>query len=154
MFNETIDDYYKPILVRFAFQNNFEKYEIRGDMHKNLTLKEYLTIITPQLVNLINEIKNRTQDEQKVQLIMAIIFKHTTDVSKKYAIYVKSRNIEIRAGDITDSILTNLFDSLLENYEREENIPRHGSNYLFDCVDLTLVQFNTIELKRGSSYVP
>ena len=85
---------------------------------------------------------------------MAIIFKHTTDVSKKYTIYVKSRNIEIRAGDITDSILTNLFDSLLENYEREENIPRNGSNYLFDCVDLTLVQFNTIELKRGSSYIP
>ena len=85
---------------------------------------------------------------------MAIIFKHTTDVSKKYTICVKSRNIEIRAGDITDGILTNLFDSLLENYEREQNIPRNGSNYLFDCIDLTLVQFNTIELKRGSSYIP
>ena len=85
---------------------------------------------------------------------MAIIFKHTTDVSKKYTIYVKSRNIELRAGDITDGILTNLFDSLLENYEREQNIPRNGSNYLFDCIDLTLVQFNTIELKRGSSYIP
>ena len=68
---------------------------------------------------------------------MAIIFKHTTDVSKKYTIYVKNRDIEIRAGDIT-----------------EENIPRNGSNYLFDCIDLTLVQFNTIELKIGSSYIP
>ena len=87
---------------------------------------------------------------------MAIIFKHTTDVSKKYTICVKSRNIELRAGDITDGILTNLFDSLLENYEREENILRNGSNYLFHCIVLckTLVQFNTIELKRGSSYIP
>ena len=39
LFNETIDDYYKPILVRFAFENNFEEYEIRGDKYKNLSLK-------------------------------------------------------------------------------------------------------------------
>ena len=66
MFNETIDDYYKPILVRFAFDNNFEECEIRGDKHKNLKLKEYLETITQQLANLIKEKKNSTQDEQKV----------------------------------------------------------------------------------------
>ena len=66
LFNETIDDYYKPILVRFAFDHNFEEYEIRGDKHENLTLKEYLETITQQLANLIKEKKNSTQDEQKV----------------------------------------------------------------------------------------
>ena len=76
LFNETIDDYYKPILVRFIFDNNFEEYEIRGDKHKNLMLKEYIPTITPQSANLIEEKKNSTQDEQKVQLTMAIIFKH------------------------------------------------------------------------------
>ena len=55
LFNETIDDYYKPILVRPAFDNNFEEYKTRGDKHKNLTLKEYIVTITPHLVNLINE---------------------------------------------------------------------------------------------------
>ena len=55
MFNETTDDYYKPILVRFAFENNFEEYEIRGDKDKNLSLKEYIATITPQLVDLINK---------------------------------------------------------------------------------------------------
>ena len=55
LFNETIDDYYKPILVRFAFENNFEEYEIRGDKDKNLSLKEYIATITPQLVDLINK---------------------------------------------------------------------------------------------------
>ena len=66
MFNETINDYYEPILVRPAFDNNFEGCEIRGDKHKNLSLKEYIVTITPQLVNLINEGKNKTQEEQKV----------------------------------------------------------------------------------------
>ena len=57
LFNETIDDYYKPILVRFAFENNFEEHEIRGDKHKNLSLKEYIATITPQLADLINKKK-------------------------------------------------------------------------------------------------
>ena len=48
LFNETIDDYYKQILVRFAFDSNFEEYEITGNKHKKLTLKEYLATITPQ----------------------------------------------------------------------------------------------------------
>ena len=154
LFNETIDNYYKPILVRFAFDNNFEEYEIRGDKHKNLTLKEYLATITPQLANLIEEKKNSTQDEQKVQLTMAIIFKHITKPTKKYTIYVKSKNIEIRTKDHTDDILTKLLQSFLENYEREKNILRNGIGYVFDCVDLTLLQLHSIELKRGSSYIP
>ena len=41
-------------------------------------LKEYLATITPQLANLIKEKKNSTQDQQKVQLTIAIIFKHIT----------------------------------------------------------------------------
>ena len=154
MLNETIDDYYKPILVKSAFENNFEEYEIRVDKHKNLTLNEYLATITPKLVNLINEKKNSTQDEQKVQLIIAIIFNHITDALKKYTIYVKIKNIEMRAADDTDDGLTKLFDSILENYEIEEILLRNRSNYVFDCIHPTLVKFHTTELKRGSSYRP
>ena len=128
MVNDEIDDYYKPILVRFAFDNNFEEYEIRGEKHRNLMLNEYLATITPQLVNLINKRKNSTQDEQKFQLIMEIIFKHITDPSKKYSIYVKSKNEDFTAGDNTDDIFTKVLESFLENYEREENILRNGSN--------------------------
>ena len=106
MFNEKINDYYKPILVRFAFDNNFEEYEIRGDKHKNLTLNEYIATVTPQRVNLTNEIKNSTQDEQKVQLIIAIIFQHITDPTKKDTIYIKSKNEDFTARDNTDDILT------------------------------------------------
>ena len=83
LFNERIDDYYKPVLVRFAFEYNFEEYEIRGDKHKKLKLKEYISTIAPQLKNLINEKKNSTQEEQKVQLIIAVIFKYVTNKSRK-----------------------------------------------------------------------
>ena len=153
-FNETIDHYYKPILVRFAFDNNFEEYEIRSDKHKNLMLKEYLVKITSQLANLIKEKKNSSQDEQKVQLSIAIIFKHVINPKEKYTIYVKNKNIEMRKGDKTNDIIIKLLESFFENYEREENMLRNGSGYVFDCVDLTLVQFHSIQLKRGSSYIP
>ena len=141
MLNETIDDYYKPILVRLALDNNFEEYEIRGDKHKNLTLKEYLVTISPQLVNLIKEKKYSTQDEQKVQLTIAIIFKHITNPTKKYTIYVKSKNIEMRTENDTDDIITKLLESFLENYEREENILRNGSAMYLTMSILHLYNF-------------
>ena len=74
---------------------------------------------------------------------MAIIFKHTTNATKKYTIYVKSKNIEMRTKDDTDDIITKFLGPFLENYEREENILRNGSGYVFDCVDLALVQFHS-----------
>ena len=60
----------------------------------------------------------------------------------------------MRTKDDTDDIIIKLLESFLENYEREENILRNGSGYIFDCVDLALVQFHSIQLKRGSSYIP
>ena len=49
----------------------------------------------------------------------------------------------MRTKDDTDDIITKLLESFLENYEREENILRNGSGYVFDCVDLALVQFHS-----------
>ena len=60
----------------------------------------------------------------------------------------------MRTKDDTDDIITKLLESFLENYEREENILRNGSGYVFDCVHLTLVQFHSIQLKRDSSCIP
>ena len=59
----------------------------------------------------------------------------------------------MRSGDNTDDITTKLLELFLENYEKEENILRSGSNYVFDCVDSALVFFHTVKLKRGSSYI-
>ena len=76
------------------------------------------------------------------------------DQIKKRTFYVKSKNREMRSGDNTDDILIKLLESFLENYEREENTLKNESDYVFDCVDWTLVNFHIIELRRGSSYIP
>ena len=93
LINYNTDDYYTPNLVRSYFDNNFEEYEIRGDKEQNLSLKQYITTIKPQLIDLINEKKNSTKNEQKVQLIIAAVFRHIMDPTKKYAFYVRSNNI-------------------------------------------------------------
>ena len=56
----------------------------------------------------------------------------------------------MRSGDNTYHIITKVLESFLENYEGEENILRNGSNYSFECVDLALVHFHNIKMKRGS----
>ena len=60
-------DYYKPTLVRSSFHYNYEEYEIRGDRNKNLSVKQYLYMITPKLVELINE--KKSNNEQKIQQV-------------------------------------------------------------------------------------
>ena len=76
------------------------------------------------------------------------------DPTEKRTFYVKSKDIKMISGGNTNDILIKLLESFLENYEREENILRNGSDYKFDGVDSTLVYFHTIELRRGSSCIP
>ena len=58
LFKLSIDkDYYKPILVKGGYNNNYIQYESRGD--RILTLKEYLALIEQYLRELINNYKNK-----------------------------------------------------------------------------------------------
>ena len=66
------EDYYKPIIVNGAFNNNYIQYESTGDKNKILTANEYLDMIRPYLVDMINDYK--TQREWKIQLTAAINF--------------------------------------------------------------------------------
>ena len=71
LFKLSIDkDYYKPILVKSGYNNNYIQYESKGD--KILTLKEYLALTEQYLRELINYYKNK--GEWKVQLIANINF--------------------------------------------------------------------------------
>ena len=56
MFDETDEDYYKPIKTKSAFNGNYVKYESKvGDKHKNLSPKEYLDMIRLYLSNMIDD---------------------------------------------------------------------------------------------------
>ena len=154
LYNNFDNEYYKPMLTSSAFNNNHTEYEIRGDKNKNFTLNQYIIKIKPHIINLINQKWNSTNDEQKIQLIIVIVFRHTTDSTKNYTFYVRSKNIVMLHADNANDIFTKLLNSFYEKYEQEQNILRNGSNYVFDYVDLSIIKFHTIELKRGSSYIP
>ena len=48
LFNLSIDeDYYKPIITKSAFNNNYIQYESKRDKGKNLSIKKYLNMIKP-----------------------------------------------------------------------------------------------------------
>ena len=51
------EDYYKPILVKSSFKENYKYYESRGDKDKKLSVKQYLYKIMPYLSDLINDHK-------------------------------------------------------------------------------------------------
>ena len=61
-------DYYKPILVKISFKENYKYHEIRCDKDKKLSIEQYLNMIKPCLINLINENKaiKTSSNERKI----------------------------------------------------------------------------------------
>ena len=124
-------DYYKPILVKSGYNNNYIQYESKGD--KILTLKEYLALIEPYLRELINDYKNK--GEWKLQLIAEInliSFKPGSD--ETCVMHTKSDNKEIMTGSDTDKIIEELFESFLQRYEQNLEEKMKSSDFEFDGV--------------------
>ena len=149
------DDYYKPILIKSSFINNYKYYESRGDKGKKLSIKRYHYKIMPYLSNLINDHKaiRNESNEWKIQINMHVNFISSKDTGETRTIYVWSDNEEIRLGNETDDIIKELFKSFLNNYQKEEIILRNGSGFIFESVDLLSYTFHKISLKRGKSYI-
>ena len=71
LFKPSIDkDYYKPVLIKSGYNNNFVQYESKGD--KILSIQEYLALIEKYLKKLISQYKK--EGEWKIQLIAEISF--------------------------------------------------------------------------------
>ena len=149
-----IDDneYCKPQLVKSSFENNYEYYQIRGDKDKKDTIKQYIYKILPELEKLINERKNNYKNEQKVQIIMGVNFININDKENARIFYVRSDNEEIMLANDTSDIIKKLIESFLSNYQKEEQILRGGSNFIYDSVDILGIHFHNIKLKRDKSY--
>ena len=121
-------DYYKPIITKGAFNNNYIQYESKGDKGKNLSIKKYLNMIRPYLSGIINNhktqgkwrihsgnkiIEHKTQSEWKIQLTMAVNFISSKDSDEIRTMHTKSNNVEIMMGSETDEIIEELFNSFL-----------------------------------------
>ena len=109
----------------------------------------------PYLKELINNhkaIKNGS-NEWKIQLNMGIKFVSSNDTGDIRAFYVWSKNEEIRLGSETDDIVESLINSFLNNYQKEQQVLREGSNFVFEYFDLMSYHIHKTSLKRGSLYI-
>ena len=55
-------------------------------------------------------------------------------------------------GNEIDNIIKKLFESFLDNYQKEEQIIRGGSGFIFESVELMDYKLHNISLKRAKSY--
>ena len=126
------EDYYKPIIVKSAFDDNYIQYESRGDKGKNLSIKKDLKMIKPYLSDLINNHKTHglvryhsgdkswlgeTSSEWKIQLTMAINFISSKDSDETQTMHTKSNTAEIMIGSKTDEIIKDFLESFLQKYQ-------------------------------------
>ena len=153
MFDSSIsEDYYKPVIVNSAFNDNYIQYESKGDKNKILTINEYLDMIRPCLVDMIND--HKTQSEWKIRLTVAINFiSSKSDSDETRIMYIKSNNIEIMTGGDTNEVIEKLFESLLRKYQENLEKKMRGSEFVFDGVNVLYYEFNKISLNRGGSYI-
>ena len=66
---------------------------------------------------------------------------------------VITKNEEILMGNETNDINIELFKSFLGNYQKEEQIMREGSDFMFESVELLDYHLHKISLKRGKPYI-
>ena len=151
MFKLSVDKgYYKPKFVKSGYNNNYIRYESRGD--KILTVKEYLSLIEPYLADMITDYKNK--GEWKIQLTAEINFTSLKpDSDETRIMHIKSDNEEIRIGDDTSDVFKELFKSFLQRYQEGLQEKMKGSEFEFDGVNLLHYDFNKTSLNRGGSYI-
>ena len=88
----------------------------------------------------------------KIQLSLAINFVYSKDF-KENRMYTNSDNIDIFIGSETDEIIEELFDSLLERYQKGLEEKMRGSELFYDSVDLSNYKLHKISVNRGGSYI-
>ena len=97
---------------------------------------------------MINDYK--TIGEWKIQLPMQINFISHKDSEETRT---KSRNIEIMERDETNEIIEELFESLLQNSQKNLEEPMRGSEFVPDSIDLLYYHLQKVGFKRGGLYI-
>ena len=151
LFNPLIDkDYYKPVLVKSGYNNNYVQYESKGD--KILSIQEYLALIEKYLKKLINQYKK--EGEWKIQLTAEINFISLKPGSDETCVmYTRSDNEEFMSGDDTNEIIKSFFESFLHRFEEKLQEKMRGSDFEFDGINFFNYNFNKTSIYRGGSYI-
>ena len=80
--NKIGKNYYKPIKTKSAY---YIEYESKGDKKKNLSPKEYFSVIRPYLSDMIND--HKAQSEREIQLTMQINFISSKDFEEAHSMH-------------------------------------------------------------------
>ena len=92
--------------------------------------------------------------EWKIQLTMSINFNLSSDSDETCNMFTKSDNIDIMMDCETNEIIEELFESLLQNHQKDLEESMKGSDFYFDSVNLLYYHLQKTSLKRiGSSYI-
>ena len=96
-------------------------------------------MIMPYLRNLIHDHKTaetRSNVLSLIQMSMHVNFISSKDAEETRTIYVRGDHENIMWGNETDDIIKELFESFLDNYQKEEQIMREGSDLIFESVEV------------------
>ena len=66
---------------------------------------------------------------------MCIKFDSLMDTKYTRTFFVWSENSEIGLGNETDDIVNNLIDLFLNSYQKQQDVLREGSNFVFENVE-------------------
>ena len=91
----------------------------------------------------------KTPSESKIQLTMAITFISCKDSDETLTMHTKSNNVGIMMGSETDEIIEELFEFLLQLYQKYLEESMRGSKFVYDSVDSLYYNLNKIILSRG-----
>ena len=80
-------------------------------------------------------------------------FFSSNDTRETCTTYVWSDNKEILMGNETNDIIKEFFKYFLDNYQKEVQITRGGSDFIFESVNLLYYSLHKTRLKRGKSYI-
>ena len=84
---------------------------------------------------------------------MGVNFISSNDTREIRTFYVNSDNEETRSGNETVEIINKLFESFLNNYQKEEIILRNESYFVFESLEILYYHIHKTNLKRGKSYI-
>ena len=131
-------EYYKPILAKSSFEDNYLKYTSSGDSTN--PIDKYFENIKFYLSNLIYYM---LKGEWKIQLSIQVSFispvNEETDI-----MHSKSDNVEIMRGRSTNDILNMLIETFKQRYQEGLETKMQGSNYVFSHVKLLEYHFHKI----------
>ena len=148
MFGDINDDY-KSILVNTVFDGGYQRYHIRGDKNRDMTIEQYYNATSPHLKVLID---NHKVHETKIQIDMGFNMVHL-DNNRRITHFSRSENVICTPSSNTNEILGLLLTSLHEKMINDIELSRENSSYVFESIEECNIHFHKIDLRRGSSFI-